>query len=162
MLNIAQAVEADIPLIQAAAAESWRVTYADVFTSAFIEDFLGSAYGTTALRRSITSERSLFLVAKEHDHIVGFCQIGEGDSRNAGGFQLFRIYVIPSHWRRGVGQNLLARAEAWALEQGGSGYCCYVHRLNEVGKGFYLKNGFLHVPEQDLEGEWYLWKNLAK
>jgi ribosomal protein S18 acetylase RimI-like enzyme/predicted nucleotidyltransferase len=145
---------ADIPLIQTAADISWRITYEHIFAPEFIANFLQRAYSSESLRRSIESDRSVFLVAKDGNQVVGFCHAGEG--RN--GAELFRLYVLPNHWRRGIGGRLLGIAEEWLIRRGVTDYFCYVHSQNEAGKAFYGKQGFVHRPERDREGEWRMRK----
>lgn len=157
-LVLVQAQKADIPAIQDVAAESWRATYGHIFQPDFIDQFLARAYSAEALRHSITSERTLFLVAKEDEQVVGFSEVGE--SQPNAEFVLFRIYLLPACWGRGIGGRLLERAEKWLRERGATGYCCHVHSQNEVGKAFYQKAGFVHLPERDREDEWYMWKPL--
>lgn len=157
-LVLVQAQVADIPAIQDVAGESWRATYGHIFASDFIDQFLARAYRAEALRQSIANDQGLFLVAKAGDHVVGFCEVGE--SQQNAEFVLFRIYLLPSYWGRGIGGRLLAIAERWLRERGATGYFCYVHSQNEVGKTFYQKAGFAHLPERDREDEWYMWKPL--
>jgi hypothetical protein len=40
-------------------------------------------------------------------------------------------------------------------------YSCYVHKGNELGKRFYLRQGFEHRPERDRGDEWYMEKKLS-
>lgn len=155
---IQEAQEQDIPTLQVAAAGSWRATYEHIFQTDFIDQFLARAYSAEALRHSITSERTLFLVAKEGEQVVGFSEVGE--SQQNAEFVLFRIYLLPACWGRGIGGRLLEVAEKWLQERGATDYFCYVHCQNEVGKAFYQKAGFVHLPERDREDEWYMWKPL--
>jgi ribosomal protein S18 acetylase RimI-like enzyme len=143
-------------------AESWRATYTHIFTSEFIDRFLAGAYSVEALQRSIASERSIFLVAKAGDQVVGFCQAGEGQEGHPSALALYRLYLLPAYWRQGIGGRLLAQAETWLKERGATGYSCYVHSQNEVGKAFYQKAGFVHDPAHDHDGEWYMWKDLVE
>jgi hypothetical protein len=36
-----------------------------------------------------------------------------------------------------------------------------VHNANDLGKSFYLRNGFTHVSEKDDKEEWYMEKRLG-
>jgi hypothetical protein len=38
---------------------------------------------------------------------------------------------------------------------------CHVHAKNEIGKAFYLKHGFVHVPDRDHEDEWCIVKRIG-
>lgn len=158
LIELAQT--SDIPAIQAVAAASWHATYADIFTPAFIERFLAGAYSTDALQHSIANERSIFLVAKAEDQVIGYGQAGVGLRTQGDGFELYRLYVAPTHWRQGIGACLLSKIEHWLKVQGATGYGCHVHSQNEVGKAFYRKAGFVHKQVHDHDDEWYMEKEL--
>ena len=154
--------ESDIPSLQLVAAESWRATYADIYPADYIERFLANAYSDIALRAALGYEQSLFLAAKEGERVVGFSQTGLRADEAGQKAQLFRIYVLPADWGRGIGRALLAQTETWLTEQGITGYACFVHARNEIGKAFYAKLGFVHQPAADHDDEWCLWKQLTE
>jgi ribosomal protein S18 acetylase RimI-like enzyme len=74
--------------------------------------------------------------------------------------KLFRIYLLPEFLRQGIGGLLLAKGEQYLRKQGFSSYFCFVHNANELGKRFYEKQGFHHVPERDHNDEWFMEKKL--
>jgi len=61
---------------------------------------------------------------------------------------------------RGIGAKLLALGEDWLRAAGVNVYNCFVHRGNDLGKRFYLSQGFEHRPERDRGDEWYMEKRL--
>ncbi|MDW8234901.1 MAG: GNAT family N-acetyltransferase, partial [Roseiflexaceae bacterium] len=77
------------------------------------------------------------------------------------GAQLFRIYLLPTYIGRGIGSGLLQRGEAFLRDQGVDSYFCYVHKDNELGKRFYLRQGFVHRAGLDRDDEWYMEKRLS-
>jgi ribosomal protein S18 acetylase RimI-like enzyme len=152
------AEERDIPWIQRTARASWQATYGDIFSAGFIANFLSRAYSRESLRAAIHSSCSVFLVARVGERVIGFCNFGEAISGE--GQQLYRLYVDPSYWRHGIGGKLLEMMEERLREQGVSAYFCYVHGENEVGKAFYVKQGFVHDPARDADEEWFMLKRL--
>ena len=161
----------DIVALQVAAEASWRATYASIFTPDFITRFLARAYSVESLRRTIQSPNSCFLVVKCETAqckatVLGFGQVGSGQPRRDGKpvapAELYRLYVVPSQQRQGLGSRLLAELEAWLLAQGYDHYACYVHARNELGKAFYQRQGFVHTPASDFEDEWYMVKGLKQ
>jgi GNAT superfamily N-acetyltransferase len=150
-----RADERDAPGIQRVAAESWRATYKDIFADDVITSFLGWAYSTESLRRAIRNPRAVFLVVKDGDRVVGFCHFGEGR-----GPELYRMYLLPDYWRRGIGTRFVALVKDEWRARGVSEYFCVVHGRNEIGKAFYLKHGFVHVPERDAENGWRMVKRI--
>lgn len=156
-ISYGKAQSKDIVGIQQVAAESWRATYANIFTEQFIQDFLADAYSAPSLARSVQDEQACFVVAKVDEQVIGF---GHGGLSRLGAM-LYRLYLLPAYWRQGVGGGLLSRVETWFKENQFTGYFCYVHSQNVVGKAFYQKQGFAHVADKDQEGEWCLWKSLT-
>lgn len=155
------AAEADIAGIQFTAEESWRATYRGIFPDAFIDQFLANAYSKESLTRAIKNPRTPFLVAKEDGvAVVAFCQYGP--SLSGEDMELYRLYVDPDYWRLGLGGRLLEMLESDLRAKGVSRYFCYVHALNEVGKAFYLKRGFVHEATRDksADQEWCMEKTL--
>jgi len=157
-LTYTRADEADIEGIQHVAAKTWRATYKGIFSEEFIASFLGRAYSTEALQRSIRNPQALFLVAKDADRVVGYCHFGPGER----GPELYRMYVLPDYWRAGIGTRFVHMMEAHWREQGVSEYSCVVHARNEIGKAFYLKHGFVHEPARDQADEWCMVRRIGR
>jgi ribosomal protein S18 acetylase RimI-like enzyme len=144
----------------AAACESWHATYAHILPRQFIDGFLANHYGPEKLRtfaRPTARGECFFHVAEDKGEIIGFCHIG---FRTAGA-ELYRIYLRPPYLGRGIGAHLLELGEAWLRAAKVDVYSCYVHKSNELGKRFYLRQGFAHRPERDRGDEWYMEKRLG-
>lgn len=156
MSTITIAGEADIEGIQRVARASWHATYAGIFAPEFMEGFLNHNYSNGRLHDSLASPLQRMFVAREEQELVGFCQVGPRDAE----YHLYRIYLLPTHWGRGIGAQFLAQAEHWLKQQGVTNYSCYVHAQNEVGKAFYAKQGFVHDLALDVGDEWYMSKQL--
>jgi diamine N-acetyltransferase len=151
--------EQDAPAVLAVALEAWRYTYRAIFTPEFIEDFVHRNYApeaTVALLPQIESGSMFFHVAEHESKIVGYCHFGVADRQAS----LLRIYLLPAYIGQGLGRRLLQLGGAFVASHGLSTYFCFVHGENEIGKAFYLRNGFRHIPERDDEGEWYMEKGL--
>jgi diamine N-acetyltransferase len=155
------ATETDVPGIQFTAEESWRATYRGIYTDTFISEFLARNYSAEGLLRSVNSQRTTLLVAREDEiAVVGFCHYGP--SLGGDDIELYRLYVDPDYWGLGIGRTLLGMMEDRLREQGIDHYGLYVHALNEIGKAFYFKHGFIHDERRDKpeEDHWYLVKQL--
>ncbi|HEX8680721.1 MAG TPA: GNAT family N-acetyltransferase [Ardenticatenaceae bacterium] len=157
-IQYGSAEEGDIPSIQETARASWQATYSNIFPAEFITNFLSRHYSPESLRAVMRSSRSNFLVARAGARVIGFCNFGEAISGE--GHQLYRLYLDPAYWRHGIGGKLLGMMEERLREQGVSAYFCYVHGENEVGKAFYVKQGFAHNPARDVDEEWFMRKEL--
>jgi RimJ/RimL family protein N-acetyltransferase len=148
---------ADLEHVQAIALAAWQWTYQAIFDPQFIEQFVQTNYAPDRIQQTLGAD-SLFEVALDGSHIIGFCQIGLIPQ----GARLFRIYLLPTYVGHGIGATLLANGEAWLQSKGIHAYGCYVHAANEVGKHFYERHGFQHQPDQDQDDEWYMHKTLSQ
>jgi ribosomal protein S18 acetylase RimI-like enzyme len=89
--------------------------------------------------------------------VVGFWHIAQTKQ----GMKLLRIYLRPGYIGKGIGRTLLRQGEEFIKSRGYHSYFCFVHKDNELGKGFYLRNGFTHLVENDQEDDWHMEKRLA-
>ncbi|MCS6938185.1 MAG: GNAT family N-acetyltransferase [Roseiflexus sp.] len=150
----------DADAVFAVAQEAWRFTYASIFDPAFIDQFVSTNYAPAHLRalvHLVDSNALFFDVALDANRVIGFCNAGMTPQ----GAQLFRIYLLPTYIGRGIGSGLLQRGEAFLRDQGVDSYFCYVHKDNELGKRFYLRQGFVHRAGLDRDDEWYMEKRLS-
>ena len=152
--------ESDTLSIRAVALEAWNYTYRDIFDQQFIEQFVNQNYAPErilSLLPLLQSGTLSFHVAEYESKVVGFCNIGI-DRQTA---ELYRIYLLPEYIGHGIGRRLLERGEEFLREHGIITYYCFVHKDNELGKRFYFRSGFYHVPEKDHDNEWYMEKKLT-
>lgn len=152
------------------AMRSWKETYKNIFKSDFIEQFVNRAYDPVNLRNSIPFIEqgwTEFYLAEKNDKIIGFAQIGytshtleKQDPNNH--IYLYRIYIEPKYLGQKVGSNLLSFMENWVKSESRTEYGCYCHIDNEIGKQFYFRKNFKHIPERDntKENEIFLLKLL--
>ncbi len=149
----------DAPKIHAVALEAWQHTYREIFDQQYIEDFVNRNYSEKAivsLFPRIQSGSMFFDVAERGSTIIGFCNLGINNQSA----ELYRIYLLPAFIGRGIGRKMLESCEAFVAGRGRNSYFCFVHKGNEVGKRFYLKSGFRHIPEKDREDEWFMEKDI--
>lgn len=152
--------ESDAPNIRAVALEAWQYTYRNIFDQPFIENFVNRNYAPErilALFPRLQSGTLDFNIAEHESKIIGFCNIGI-DGQDA---ELYRIYLLPAYIGQGLGQRLLGLGEKFLVEHGTGTYSCFVHKYNEIGKRFYIRSDFRHIPEKDQGDEWYMEKKLS-
>jgi ribosomal protein S18 acetylase RimI-like enzyme len=150
---------ADAEPVQALAREAWHHAYPHLFSSQVIDAYIDEHYAPEQLRTlvpEIESGRQFFHVAVDGERIIGFCHLGLTDR----GVQLFRIYLRPAYTRRGIGRRLLELGEAYLRAQGIQRYYCYVNKGNVGGQRFYDRQGFHHVPDEDLRDSYCMEKTL--
>lgn len=149
----------DADQVQAVALEAWSFTYTNIFDAQFVENFVRGNYSPESLITllpAIESGQMFFHLALSGRDIIGFCNIGDRGQ----GIELFRLYLLPSYIGKGIGRQLLRLGEEFIISADFSKYFCFVHKDNDLGKSFYLRNGFRHITEMDQEDEWYLEKVL--
>jgi ribosomal protein S18 acetylase RimI-like enzyme len=106
---------ADVSGIVDVHVESWRLAYAGLVPEDFLAGMLahlGSGQRFRFWRRQILCPESRFFVAPEEGRIIGWIQAGKSrDEDSPETLEIYAIYVLPSHWRRGVGTELMMRVE---------------------------------------------------
>ena len=124
------------------ARESWKWTYAGIFSDKYIESWIREKYSREKLMNEIMRSRSesdlLFLGAFADLMLIGFIQVKIMGDKS----ELLRLYLKPEYTRMKIGVNLLLKAEEVMKEKGVSECTLYVHSQNQVGISFYFKNGF--------------------
>jgi ribosomal protein S18 acetylase RimI-like enzyme len=134
--------------------------YKDIYPAGFINNFVQTNYAPAGLLRlvpPIHAGHQFFHVALSQSSMVGFCHIAETRK----GMELLRIYLRPSYIGQGIGRALLHQGEEFITARGHSTYFCFVHKENDLGKNFYVHNGFRYVIEQDDAEEWCMEKRLV-
>ncbi len=115
---------------------TWPQTYAPVAGDDYVALGLAKWWTPEAVRPLVEAGRAL--VAEVDGHVVGVSAVGplHGD------LVLFRLYVLPEHQGRGIGQQLIDEVFERARETG--------HRIlrvsyldgNDAACAFYARNGF--------------------
>ncbi|MDQ4076445.1 MAG: GNAT family N-acetyltransferase [Chloroflexota bacterium] len=149
----------DLPGVYDVALASWQHTYADIYSPDFIERFVNRNYDPTVLGGllpRVEAGEHFFYVAVLAREVLGYCHMAEGKEA----VELLRIYLHPSAIGQGIGHRLLRLGEVFVAAKGYDRYFCFVHRDNELGKRFYLRQGFKHIPRNDEGEEWYMEKQL--
>ncbi len=170
MVNYRRFQSLDADQVFEVAKKSWEVTYKNIFNPEFINEFVNRAYDPNGLRNTITQIKAGwtgFWVATNNNSVVGFAQVGysstrleKNDPKNE--IYLYRIYIYPEYLGKGVGTGLLDRVENWVKNEQKGYYICYCHKNNDIGKQFYIRKKFEHIPERDniAENEIFLLKKL--
>jgi GNAT superfamily N-acetyltransferase len=166
---IREATPEDAPGIATVHVESWRTTYRALLPADFLADLSverRAAYWAGFLQRP--DRASSMLVAEEGDRIVGFVVAGPertGTPNYRG--EVYAIYLLESHQRRGIGAALLRAAVAWLRRSGYNSMLIWVLAGNP-SRGFYQAMGGQPVATQPitigdttLEEVAYGWPDLA-
>ncbi len=132
----------DLETLIEVARESWKWTYAGIYSEEYIEDWIREKYSKEKLLKEIVRSQSdldiLFLGAFSDSILTGFMELKLGASEA----ELLRLYLKPEYTHRKIGKALLFEAEKIMKNKGILKCRLYVHRQNSVGFSFYYKNGF--------------------
>ena len=141
-MSVRSATEADADAIQQVARESWHAVYDSILGPDRIDAKVDSWYDPERLvNDDITDPHRPFFVAVAEESVIGFVEAvpDESDGDKA---HLYRIYVVPEYWGRGVGSSLLEHIETTLKERGFVHLELSVLAENDVGVGFYESSGF--------------------
>ena len=135
------------------ARESWKWTYAGIFSDKYIESWIREKYSREKLINEIIRSRSesdlLFLGAFVDLMLIGFIEVKIMGDKS----ELLRLYLKSEYTHMKIGRDLLLKAEKVMKEKGVSECTLYVHSQNHVGISFYFKNGF---TVKDIDGSDFL------
>lgn len=139
----------DVGAVRAVALRSWHYAYRDVYKPATIDRRVADYYSAERFRTfdlpAIRDGRAYFCVAIDRGNIVGHAEVG----RRGGGWDLFRIYLLPEFMARGTGSELLCRCERFLRRKGARRYTAFIHFKNRAAGPFYLRCGFVRNPAKD-------------
>lgn len=146
MVEIRPAEPSDAEAIRETARTSWHAAYDDLLGEEVVASAVEEWYATDELRAVISHPDHVVQVAG--NDVVGFVHAGPNPD---GGrvAELFRTYVRPEQWGEGIGGELLDAAKR-ELE-GYDRLALSVLAGNEVGIGFYEKQGFDRVDGRIME-----------
>lgn len=134
---IRQATVADAGAVALVHLETWRVAYAHAFPREALADMsVERVEARTELHR-----RSPPLVAEQDGEIVGFVSVGSGIDPGTDG-ELYAIYVLPEHWGKGHGRDLIAAGEQRLRELGHRQAVLWVLEDNPRARRFYELAGW--------------------
>ena len=92
----------------------------------------------------VYSGKGKFWVAIIGDRVIGTVGIKDEGNNVA---KLKRMFVRPEYHGKGVGEALLAHAEAYAKKQGFTKLLLNTHTKMHRAHHFYEKHGFVHIEE---------------
>lgn len=103
-------------------------------------------FSTNAVARLLDQPATIFIVAEIANHMVGFVQLTRGATHAAIGpgnaVELDRLYVLSRFNGRGIGTQLLQRAQAWSAAQGAATLWLTAWVGNHHALAYYARRGF--------------------
>jgi ribosomal protein S18 acetylase RimI-like enzyme len=138
MLLFQAAQEDDIPALRALAERIWRGSYAEMISPEQMDYMLGRMYSEETIRREL-AEGVLWELVWLSGEPIGFLSITFGTDGVA---KLNKLYLLPEFQGRGLGQGMLARVFAVAVERGAREVRLQVNKGNVRAQRVYERAGF--------------------
>jgi GNAT superfamily N-acetyltransferase len=149
------AVEPDALSLSVLATQVFLDTYATQGVRPAVAREVRRYLSEEAFAELLTQPRHSLLIAEREDHLLGFAQLTHGQTHallpsEARAAELNRLYVQRPFLGRGIGKELLARAEALAGEEGAEILWLSAWTGNAHALRFYESRGY-----QDVGGSVY-------
>jgi ribosomal protein S18 acetylase RimI-like enzyme len=139
--TIRPATASDTGAIRAVARASWHAAYDPVLGADRVDEVVDSWYDPERLATDdVEPDERPFFVADDGG-VVGFAE-AVPDDEDGDTAHLYRIYVHPDEWGRGIGGSLLDRIEDVLGNRGFEWLTLSVMAENDVGVRFYESEGF--------------------
>ena len=170
MIEIRQSNPSDASAIARVREESWRAAYRGIVPDDFL-DGMDATQWADGYRRFLDnpSERLVSIVAEQDGTIVGMVAAGPNrDNDTPYSAELFMIYLLPGHWRRGIGLTLVGATARSLIDLGLSSMVVWVlaenwpaRRFYEVLGGRYFRRRLTSIAVSPLQEVSYGWPELS-
>ena len=152
-IEIRQAGQEEIPIIQHLAGTVYGFAYLSILGKPQVEYMLEKFYSTAALVEQMRQGHH-FLISKNQEEDVAFVSYNCLDSRQ-GIFKLQKLYVLPEMQGEGLGAYLVNAVTIRVWQNGGKVLRLNINRYNQA-RGFYEKLSFRVIETVDIPiGEGY-------
>ena len=131
MLRLAS--PADAPGIAYVHRESWRTTYAGILPLDVIAAHAGRKSAAQWRKRLLGPAAESTWIARRDGETVGFASCGAARHRLEGlEAEIYALYVLQDHQRRGVGRELVRACARHFVRQGEFGFYLWVLKANRA------------------------------
>ena len=152
-MEIREAVYADLSVLQRLGCETYRHYFGSLWQNIDeLDAFLADDFGDEAMRLSLNSPESRWVVAEEKGGAVGFARLDFNAQPDTGvtgasGAKLCKLYFLPESRARGMGAKLFAAAERVARDHQQPVLWLDVLQSNLPAIGFYQRQGMHQLAE---------------
>jgi ribosomal protein S18 acetylase RimI-like enzyme len=150
LMIIRPAQIADAEGIAVVHVDAWRETYRGIVSDEILS---GLSYERRAQnwKRSIAEGHQCLFVAEDARRIVGFVNAGPGrEAPCSFDSEIYAIYLLRAHQRRGMGAALYRAAVQWLVEQGFQNMFLWVLAENPT-RSFYERMGGVELGSKMTE-----------
>lgn len=147
MVEIALATAHHAAGIAVVHVRAWQAAYQEILERDFLAA-ISIAERTKRWVRNLTEDPATTVIALLDEEVIGFASWGHcrDEAPELGQGEIWAVYVHPAHWRKGVGETLLAKTLAGLQEDGYSSASLWVLKLNSRAIAFYESQGFSRDP----------------
>ncbi len=142
-MRIRPATAEDAASIAAVDVASWQAAYRGLMPDQYLDALSFEQREADWQRRllGVDARRGRRTYVADDDQITGFVRLGPNPDDPSGGF-VFLLYVLPTHWRTGVGTSLMAAADAALRDMGFGSATLGVLEANHRARLFYERLGW--------------------
>ncbi|MCV2350448.1 GNAT family N-acetyltransferase [Paucibacter sp. Y2R2-4] len=140
---IRTAIPSDVEAIARVHVATWKQAYSHILPAEFLAK-LPVEKRRSMWAKSVAEDLPHVLVAELDGEVVGFSAIGpcRDEGSSSSDFEIWAIYLSPSHWSLGLGRELWEASRTVAANRGASSVSLWVFADNERAIRFYQKAGF--------------------
>jgi ribosomal protein S18 acetylase RimI-like enzyme len=149
MIEIIEANNNQLDIVQDIAQKTWPIAYKDVISSTQIEYMLDMMYSKSALEKQMQEKKHHFILAKKGSEILGFASY-ELDCDSIGKTKIHKLYVLPETQGSGIGVKLVDFLSEKAKANNQSAVFLNVNKYNSA-QFFYKKIGFSITKEEVID-----------
>lgn len=162
MITVIQATDQELPIIRDIAYQTWPTTFGEILSSAQIRYMLDMMYSLDSLKRQISEQKHVFLLAQETDSkaYLGYVSY-EFDYKSQSKTKIHKIYLLPASQGKGVGRLLIDKVAELAAEHRNSTVSLNVNRYNKAIQ-FYERMGFNVIDNETIDiGDGFLMEDFV-
>lgn len=143
-VHLRQATPEDAPGLARVHVASWQAAYRGTVPDLFLERFTVETR-TERFRQSLAAGAEETYVAEADGQMVGLLTLGGCRDPDLDGHvtgEIWGIYLVPEHWRQGMGTMLCKEGEGMLASRGYAVAVLWVLEANEQARRFYEAMGF--------------------
>lgn len=146
LVTIRRAIPRDAELLVELGAQTFSSAFANDNTPADMAAYLATNFTLERLIEELADHRSTFFIAEVAQLAAGYAKLKQGDAPDcvsgAKPIEIERIYTLPEHFGKGVGEALMKACLEEANQQGFQCVWLGVWERNDRALAFYRKFGF--------------------
>jgi diamine N-acetyltransferase len=146
LFTIRRATPGDVKLLVDIGARTFSSAFADDNSPEDMSEYLTTNFNCNRLSVELADPWSTFFIAEVHQVAAGYAKLRKGDTpecvSGANPVEIERIYTLPEHFGKGIGEALMNACLEEAKQMGFQTVWLGVWEHNDRARAFYRKHGF--------------------